>query len=214
MENLTYILYICLVVPMCFLILMLEKKSKVYMLYMIIGLTISLFSSELNTIFLNLFDDDLIYVTTVITPVSEELLKLLPILFFACVFSDKQEFLIPVSLFLGIGFATFENMTILIQNIDNVTIGWALVRGFSSSLVHGICTMTVGFGLSFTRKNRKLFYCGLFAIITMVCVYHGIFNMLIQSKYNYVAVVLPVITYVPFIIQQYKYHKNYREMNA
>ena len=100
----------------------------------------------------------------------------------------------------GIGFAMFENMVILVQNIESVTVSWAVVRGFSTALMHGVCTSAVGYGMSFVRKRRKLFYCGTFALLAMASIYHGIFNMLVQSDYKYLGFVLPAVTYIPIII--------------
>ena len=55
--------------------------------------------------------------TSVITPITEEIIKALPILFYAKVYSDKRETIMLISLALGIGFGMFENTVILVQNI-------------------------------------------------------------------------------------------------
>ena len=169
---------------------------------MLIGIFVSLFVSELNTILLNYFSGDSLYVTTVITPISEEIVKAAPILFYAFVFSDEREKLMTIAFSAGIGFAMFENMVILIQNIENVSVGWAIIRGFSTALMHGVCTAAVGFGMSFIKKRRKLFYCGTFALLTLASIYHGIFNMLVQSDYKYFGFVLPAVTYLPVLYRQ------------
>ena len=101
----------------------------------------------------------------------------------------------------------FENMVILVQNIETVTIGWAIIRGFSTALMHGICTAAVGYGLSFVRKKRKLFYCGTFALLTLASTYHGIFNMLVQSDYKYLGFILPTLTYIPLLTNRVKIGK-------
>ena len=75
MENLIYILFIALVAPLILMLQMLRKRSRVLVGYMIIGIFVSLFVSELNTILLGLFDKDMLYVTTTITPISEEIAK-------------------------------------------------------------------------------------------------------------------------------------------
>ena len=201
-------------IPMFFLTMIQRKRPRLFTLYMMVGITVALIASELNAILLGLMDNNVVYTTTVITPVSEELLKLFPILFYAVVFSDEQEVLIPLSLALGVGFATFENITILIQNIDTVTVGWSLIRGFASSLVHGVCAMAVGFGMSFIRKKKKLFASGIFAIFALVCIYHGIFNMLMQSDYRYVSFILPMATYIPFLIYLIRRNRTARVKNA
>ncbi len=207
MYNLVYILFIALVAPLLLMMFMLRKRSRLLVGYMLIGIFVSLFVSELNTLILNMFNGDMIYVTTTITPISEEIVKAIPVLFYALVFSDNRDRVMPIAFATGVGFATFENMVILVQNIESVTIGWAIIRGFSTALMHAVCTVAVGFGICFIRKRKKLFYCGTFALLTMACIYHGIFNMFVQSNYKYLGFVLPAVTYVPILFQQYQYYK-------
>ena len=207
MGNLVYILFICLVAPMLLMVLMLRKRSRLLVGYMVIGVCVSLFVSELNTLILNAFDGDMLYVSTTITPISEEIVKAIPVLFYALVFSDNRDRVMPIAFATGIGFGMFENMVILLQNIENVTVGWAIIRGFSTALMHAICTVAIGFGICFVKKRRKMFYIGTFALLSMACIYHGIFNMLVQSDYKYLGFVLPAVTYVPILFQQYQYYK-------
>ena len=205
MDNLIYILFICIVAPLLLMMFMLRKRSRLIVSYMLVGIFVSLFVSELNTILLNLFNGDDLYVTTTITPISEEIAKSAPVLFYALVFSDKKDRVMSIALSLGIGFAMFENMVILVQNIESVSIGWAIIRGFATALMHGVCTMAVGYGICFAKKKKKLFYCGTFALLAMASIYHGIFNMLVQSDYKYFGFVLPALTYVPIILRQYNF---------
>lgn len=206
MDNLVYILFIALVAPLLLMMFMLRKRSGLLVGYMLVGIFVSLFVSELNTLILNMFNGDMIYVTTTITPISEEIVKAIPVLFYAIVFSDSRDRVMPIAFATGVGFATFENMVIIVQNIESVTIGWAIIRGFSTALMHAVCTVAVGFGICFIRKRKKLFYCGTFALLTMACIYHGIFNMLVQSNYRYLGFVLPAVTYIPILFQQYQYY--------
>ena len=204
MDNLIYVLFICIVAPMTLLILALERRPRLIVLYMLIGNFVALFASELNTVLLNAFWGDTLYVTTVITPVTEEILKAVPVLFYALLISNEREKLINIAFAAGIGFAMFENMVILVNNIQDVTVSWAIVRGFATALMHGVCTAAVGYGISFIKKRRKLFYCGTFALLAMTGIYHGIFNMLVQSDYRYLGFVLPALTFIPPMIQQIK----------
>lgn len=208
MDNLVYILFICLVAPMLLMVLMLRKRSRLLVGYMLVGIFVSLFVSELNTILLGLFGGDSLYVTTTITPVSEETVKAIPVLFYALLFSDDRDRVMPIAFATGVGFAMFENMVILVQNIEMVTVGWAIIRGFATALMHAVCTVTVGYGICFVKKRRKLFYCGTFALLTMASIYHGIFNMLVQSEFKYLGFFLPALTYIPIVIQQIQHYKS------
>ena len=204
MDNLIYILLICVVAPMFLLLLMLKKRSKLIVGFMLGGIFTSLFSSELNTILLHALDNDALLLTTSVSPGTEEFFKALPILFYALVNSDRQDRIMPLSFALGIGFGMFENTVMLVQNVENVTIAWAIIRGFSTALMHGLCTLAVGYGICFVKKKKKLFVVGTFALLALASTYHGIFNMLVQSDYNYIGYIMPAVTYIPILFLQRK----------
>ena len=200
MDNLTYISFIAITVSLALMLPLMEKKLRRLVVFMIAGIFSCLFVSELNNILLGAFHNDIFFVTTTLTPVTDEIVKMLPILFFAIMASDDRSTLIPLSFAVGVGFALLENVVILTQNVENVTILWALVRGFGSGLVHGICTVMVGWGISYIKKRRKFFYCGTFALLSAAIIYHAIYNLLVQSQYRYVGILLPIITYIPIVL--------------
>lgn len=155
MENMIYILFICMVAPLMLSLPLIKKSSRGIMIFILIGISTALFVSEVNGVFLRTLDDDFLLVTTTVTPVTEEIVKALPVLLYAFVFTDEREHLLTASFAVGIGFALFENTYILTQTAVNVTIEWALIRGFSTALMHGICTAAVGFGMSFVKKRKS-----------------------------------------------------------
>jgi hypothetical protein len=58
----------------------------------------------------------------------------------------------------------------------------------------------VGWGISYIKKRRKFFYCGTFALLSAAIIYHAIYNLLVQSQYQYVGILLPTVTYIPVIL--------------
>jgi hypothetical protein len=66
--------------------------------------------------------------------------------------------------------------------------------------MHGMCTLLVGVGISFVKRRSKLFAVGTFGLLSTAIVYHGIYNILIQSKYSIVGALLPIMTYIPFFV--------------
>ena len=214
MVNLIYILFICMVAPLLLSLPLMKSSSRRVMIYILIGVCVSLFVSEINSRLLSAFNNDMLFVTTTLTPVTEEIVKALPVLLFAFVFSDDREKLLPISFATGIGFALFENTVILVQNIDNVSIVWAIIRGFSTALMHGICTALVGYGMGFVRKKKKLFVSGTFALLALAVIYHGLFNMLVESKnLQYVGFFMPAVTYIPLIIYLVFFARNKKKNN-
>ena len=209
MDNLAVILFICIVVPLALLLFLLDKKSRLVVFFMIIGCFICLFVSSVNSILLVLSGKDLLYVVTTITPISEEILKAFPILLFAFSISDDRRTLISISMAVGIGFAIMENTMIMVSNVESTTVLWALVRGFGSRLMHGLCTSMVGCGISAVRQRKKLFYTGTFALLSAAITFHAIYNCLVGSSLMYAGILLPMAVYVPVLIAVAKHNKKF-----
>lgn len=200
MDNLSLVLYICFFIPMLLSLFVLEKKARLIVGYIIVGTTVCLFVSEVNGILYNMIDRSLLYYCTTISPATEELVKALPVLYLAIFFTDNRRTLIQISFAVGLGFAIMENCIILVQNIDSITITWAVIRGIGAGLMHSVCTMAVGIGISFVKKKRKLFYCGTVALLMMAITYHAIYNTIVMSDYKYFGFILPLATYIPILI--------------
>ena len=213
MNSMIHILFICIFVPLLLSVPLVEKNSRDIMIYILLGISAALYISKVNGIMLKVFDDDILFVTTTITPITEEIIKALPVVLYAFMFSRSRQKLLSVSFALGVGFALFENTYILINNIENVDITWAFIRGFSSALMHGICTVAIGYGLSYVRLRRKLSVTGTFALLITAIIYHGIFNMLVQDEgLKYYGFLLPILTYIPFLIALYVTHRKQKSI--
>lgn len=199
MDNIIYVLFISIFVPILLMAIIVEKKARLPIIFVLLGMFVSVFASEVNGALAGVLDMSLYSITTVVTPVTEEILKALPVLYYAVVISDKRETLFTASMATGIGFAILENAFYLL-NYPNFSLISAVIRAFGAGLMHGMCTLLVGVGISFVKKKSKLFAVGTFALLSTAIVYHGIYNILIQSAYSMVGALLPIATYIPFLI--------------
>jgi RsiW-degrading membrane proteinase PrsW (M82 family) len=206
MDNIIYILFVSIFIPILLMTLLVEKKSRFPMIFVLVGIFASVFASEVNGLLAGMLSMDIYSITTIVTPVSEELLKALPILYYTLVISDKREKLFTASMATGIGFAVLENAFYLLR-YPNFSMLSAVIRAFGAGLMHGMCTLLVGVGISFVKKKRKLFAVGTFGLLSTAIVYHGIYNILIQSEYSIVGALLPIATYIPFVVWRVKYKK-------
>lgn len=184
-----------------------DNKSKLFLAYVLVGLMICLLSAEVNGLLLGFCGGDKHYVTTNIAPIVEEILKALPVLYYAWLFSDDWDTLLAIAFADGLGFAMLENLIILTQHIESVSILWALSRGVGAALMHSACTTCVGMGISIIRKRRKLFYCGTCSLLIAAIVFHAIFNLLVQSSFRLLAFVLPVLLFLPQVRLTLKRHR-------
>jgi len=189
-----------MVVPLLLLMTMLDNKSRLLLGFVLCGMMLAVCAYEVNSLVCYLFQLSGPELSIKAAPIIEEILKALPVLFYAALVSDERKQVLQLAMAVGIGFAILENAFLLITYVDAVNIGWAIVRGVSTSLSHGICTLIVGCGIIFVRKQKKLFYTGTFALLAAAMTLHAIFNLLIQSPYDYVALALPLIMYAVFWI--------------
>lgn len=203
MENIGYIVFICFALPFLLGIPIVRKNTRLIMLYVFIGMCCCLFISEINGLIDTLIGQDMFYVTTNITPLTEELIKTLPVLVFAIFISSERQTLLTIAFMTGLGFALLENATILVETVmfqGSVDILWVLIRTLGAGLLHSLCTTAVGVGISFIRDQRKMFLCGSFALLSMAIVYHSVYNALIQSAYKYLGAAMPMLTYLVVIV--------------
>ena len=192
--------------------LLIEKKARLPISFVLIGIFISVFAAEINGALRAWLLMDSFEFTIIVTPITEEILKALPILIYATLISDKRETLFTASMAAGIGFAVLENAFYLL-NDPSFNMMDAIIRAFGTGLMHGMCTLLVGVGISFAKKRSKIFVVGTFALLSTAITYHGIYNMLVQSPYEIVGFLLPILTYIPFLIWRFKIKNRNKKNN-
>ena len=203
MDNLIYILFVSVFVPILLMALLVEKKARLPIIFVLIGIFVSVFAAEVNGVMVNLLPMSTFEITIIVTPITEEILKAIPILLFAVVLSAKKEALFTASMAVGIGFAVLENAFYLLS-YSSFNMFDAIIRAFGAGLMHGMCTLLVGVGISFVKKKSKMFVVGTFALLSTAITYHGIYNMLVQSDYRVIGYLLPIATYIPFVVWRIK----------
>lgn len=203
MDHLIYILFVSVFVPILLMACLIEKKARQPIIFVLIGIFASVFAAEVNGLLRGLLPMSAYEITIIVTPISEEILKAVPILVFATVLGARKEALFTASMAVGIGFAVLENAYYLLNDASFSMID-AIIRAFGAGLMHGMCTLLVGVGISFVKTKKKVFVVGTFALLSTAITYHGIYNMLVQSDYTVIGVLLPVATYIPFVVWRLK----------
>ena len=200
MGNLNLILFISFAAPLIMTLFICRGKSRTLLAFLFIGTVVCLFCGEFNAFILRLLPFDLKYYTSNFTPFFEEVFKALPILVYAFLFKPKKRTLLECSILVGVGFAVLENAFILGGTASSVSVENALIRGFGAGMMHGVCTLTVGYGMTFVHTKQKLFYTGTTALLAVAMIYHSVYNTLVQSNHPLVGFLLPVTTFIPVLV--------------
>ena len=203
MDNLIYILFVSVFVPILLMAGLLEKKAREPITFVLIGIFLSVFAAEVNGLLRNVLPMSTFEITIIVTPITEEILKAAPILVYATALGARREKLFTAAMAVGIGFAVLENAFYMLNDVSFNMID-AVIRAFGAGLMHGMCTLLVGVGISFAKKRSKIFVVGTFALLSTAITYHGIYNMLVQSEFEVIGFLLPMTTYVPFFVWRIK----------
>lgn len=200
MGNLNLILFLSFAAPVSMMLFICRDRTRKVLFFMLCGITVCLICGYISALLLPLTKLPMTSFTVNITPTVEELMKSLPILIFAFLDRRDNRSVLECSVAVGVGFAVLENAFILSSNIDIVSVPLALVRGFGSGMMHGLCTLTVGYGMTFVHTRRKLFYTGSVALLSAAVMYHSLYNILVQSDYQIAGFVLPTLTFIPIVL--------------
>ncbi|MDD3832908.1 MAG: PrsW family glutamic-type intramembrane protease [Oscillospiraceae bacterium] len=187
-------IFVCMVAPMLMTLFILKDGARRFNLFFIIGMAVALSAGFINPLFAKLAHSSSLDMAIYIAPISEEILKALPILIYVLVFKPEKNDIIVAALAVGVGFATLENCT-YITAYHNSELLFAILRGFASGIMHAVNTAVVGFGMcyAYNKKPDAIFTFGLLgAVIT----YHSIYNMLVTAPTNirHIGWVLPMLT--------------------
>ena len=155
------------------------RKYRASFVFCFAGMLVCLLSAYLNTFFTIIYQADTMNAATQIAPVVEELMKLLPLLFFLIVFEpDLQRFRLAAML-VAASFATFENICYLAENGAGQML-FLLIRGFGTGAMHVVCGSAYSEGLRFVWHDRLLRSVCIPGLLCVTIIYHAIYNLLVS----------------------------------
>lgn len=188
MEN----IFVCIAAPLLVAALCMGKRYLRFFLFAFAGMGVCLLSAYINTFAAVLYQTDGFHAAAEIAPVVEEVMKLLPLLFYLMVFEPEPEDIRPAVLIIAAGFATFENICYLVQNGAEQLL-FLLIRGFGTGAMHVLCGAVIGYGLVYVWQRTWLKFAGTLGLLGVTIGFHGIYNLLIAygGRVQYIAYLLP-----------------------
>ena len=192
----TYIenIFLCMVSPLLVAALCMGRRQLRFFLFCIAGMGVCLLSAYINTFLATVCRADALAATAEIAPVVEEMMKLLPLVFYLLVFEPEGDKIKAAAITIALAFATFENVCYLIQNGAD-RFSFIFFRGFGTGAMHVLCGLIVGGGLAYTWRRTWLKVAGTCGLLGAAITLHAIYNLLIAygGAVQYIAYALPVL---------------------
>ena len=194
-------IYVCLAAPLLIAAICMRGKGMRMMMFLLGGMTMCLLSSYISTFIAAAVGVDLLSASLEIAPVTEEIMKFLPILFYLLVFEPGKPEIADGVLMTAVGFATFENACYLTNNgADHII--HLLVRGFGTGAMHVVCGFLIAAGLIILWDRIWLRAAGTVGLLSFSMTYHGVYNILVSQSGTpaMAGYIIPVLTVIITII--------------
>ena len=178
----TYIenIFLCLALPLILSMFFIQGRVRRYALFLTVGMAVCLLSAYVSSFFMGQYGVNGTVAAIEITPVCEEVMKLLPLLFFYLVFEPEPKEMPAAAIAIAVGFATFENVCYLTENGAGSFV-FLLIRGMSAGALHLVCGILTGLALAYVFRRPWLTCTGTVGILGVCMVLHGIYNLLITA---------------------------------
>ena len=179
----TYIenIYLCLAIPLILSLFFTSGRARSFTVFVVAGMSSCLLSAYVSSFFMGYCGADAQQAVIEITPVCEEIIKLLPLLFYLLIFDPQPKELPGAALAIAVGFATFENVCYLTEN-GAADFTLLLIRGVSAGALHILCGALAGYGISLVFRRRWLALTGTVGVLGACIGFHGIYNLLITGE--------------------------------
>ena len=130
-----------------------------------------------------------------VSPVVEELMKLLPLLFIFTIFRPSAHSLFLAAAGLGAGFATFENCCYLLSS-QNTSLAFTAVRGLAVGVMHIVCILVLALSLLIIRRFKAYSFAAVVGAVSLSMTLHALYNLLVSGgdPAPYIGFAFPMVT--------------------
>ena len=190
---------LCIVIPLLLTLLYTHGGTRRSMAAFILGMFICLLSSYISGYLTLLAGMDLKESAVYISPTTEEIMKLLPLLFYLVVFRPEEMSLTTFAISMGAGFATFENCCYLLAT-GSQSLTFTLVRGLAVGVMHIVCMLAMSLSLIMVRRYRVFTLATVVGCLSLSVVFHALYNLLVSvpGTSTYVGYILPLLMSLAF----------------
>lgn len=202
----TYAVFLGMMIPLVFLILLLKGENRMMMLFFAWGMTAFILSLTVSGILITRLQISAFHLSVTWAPVVEELFKALPLLYFLFRREKTEYPLVYFAMAAGIGFSIQENYLYLMgfTSFGKSPAFYMVIRSITTCLMHGVATGMIGYGLTLIRKYEIMVAPLLFGLFSVTIMLHALFNLYINSSIRLIGMLIPVLLYIAGLVVLYQ----------
>ena len=191
----------CMALPLVIAAFIVKGASRRFVVNFLLGMVVCLLGAYVSGFIDIAFDYGTEGTAIFISPVVEEAMKVLPLLFFFLMFEPEDDRLIHAAVGVGAGFASFENVCSMVSS-GTENLGFLLIRGLAVGVMHIVSVFALALGLVIARKFKVSGLSTIIGSLSVSMLFHGAYNLLASKPgiYSAVGFGLPIVTALVLVI--------------
>lgn len=188
-------IFVMIAAPLAVCLFCVRGRSRLVVAGLLVGMVACLASAYVSSFIAQMAGLNAVLTAVEIAPTVEEAMKLLPLLFYLVVLEPDNEDVDLAFVVVAVGFATMESAFYL-GDAGLSDPGMLLLRGLSTAMMHLVCGVVLGFGLTRAWEYPWLRVAGTFGLLCLAMAYHGLFNLLVAAgdPARIAVVAMPLVT--------------------
>lgn len=186
---------ICIAVPLFVSVFFLKKSARRFVTAFLIGMVICLIAAYIGGFMEYVSKMTADETAVFLSPIIEEIMKLLPILFYLVMFIPESGDLMLFSVGIGAGFATFENCCYILSSGAG-SLPYILIRGLAVGVMHIVCALMLSLALVLLKKFKALSFSGIVGALSLSMIFHALYNLLVSESgvSSYIGYAMPLLS--------------------
>ena len=194
-------IFVCMIVPLFLTLIFVKGNARRLELNFIIGMLACLLGAYISGFFNAISGMGIEDTAIFISPVVEEGMKFLPLLFYFFMFEPDDDSLFLADVGMGAGFASYENVCYMVSS-GAESLSFLLIRGLAVGVMHIVSVYGSVLGLVIARRLKAMRISSVIGALSLSMLFHGTYNLLVSEPgiTSYIGYSLPLLTAVVMLI--------------
>lgn len=171
---------VCMAVPLLLTLFFVRDNARQFVWNFLLGMMVCLLGAYVSG-FLNVAtgmgtEDTAVF----ISPVIEEAMKFLPLLFYFLMFEPEDDRLFHAAVGIGAGFASYENVCSMVSS-GAESLAFLLIRGLAVGVMHIVSVFAMMLGLVIVRRFKAMRFASMVGALSLSMLFHGMYNLLVSE---------------------------------
>lgn len=173
-------IFVCMAVPLLLTLFFVRDNARQFVWNFLLGMVVCLLGAYISG-FLDVAtgmgtEDTAIF----ISPVIEEAMKFLPLLFYFLMFEPEDDRLFHAAVGIGAGFASYENVCSMVSS-GAENLAFLLIRGLAVGVMHIVSVFAMMLGLVIVRRFKAMRFASMVGALSLSMLFHGMYNLLVSE---------------------------------